>query len=115
MARPVEVIPQSMSLCSAACLLVRSEISRAPVVDTESRGVGALSASDIVRWIQEEARGAQDVPQPACPYQTKGRLLTGEEAVICILAEGNCPWRVTRPTTGGRHTSLCQLPRSYLE
>jgi CBS domain-containing protein len=80
------------------------------VVDAEGRCIGVLSASDIVRWAQEEVPGTQDVPLPACPYQAKGPLLTGEEAVICVLGEGNCPWQVTRPTTGGRHTSLCQLP-----
>jgi predicted transcriptional regulator len=85
MTRPVEVIPQSMSLRSAARLLVRAGISGAPVVDAEGRCVGVLSASDIVRWAQEAAPGAQEVPLPACPYQAEGPLLTGEEAVICIL------------------------------
>src|SRR5262249_14994424 len=51
-----------------------------------------------------------DVAIPACPYQVKGRLLTGEEAVICTLAEGKCPLQNVVPTTGGRHTALCLRP-----
>jgi hypothetical protein len=43
----------------------------------------------------------------ACPFQVKGRLLTGEEAVICKLAPGSCPFQDVRPTTGGRHTAVC--------
>jgi CBS domain-containing protein len=99
-----------MSLRSAARLFVRSRISGAPVVDAEGSCVGVLTASDFVRWTQDEVPSAEDLPLPACPYQQKGRLLTGEDAVICILAEGNCPWQKTRPGTGGRHTTLCQLP-----
>jgi hypothetical protein len=84
------------------------------VVDAEGRCVGVLSASDFLRWSEEEAPGAEEGPIPACPYQEKGRLLTGEEAVICTLAEGSCPWQTTRPTMGGRHTSNCRLPSGVL-
>jgi CBS domain-containing protein len=110
MTRPVEVIPQNMSLRSAARLLVRAQVSGAPVVDADGRCVGVLSASDFVRWTQEGALGADDSPPPACPYQEKGRLLTGEEGVLCVLSEGSCPWRVEQPSTGGRHAALCLLP-----
>ena len=111
MTQPVEVISQTMSLRSAARLLVRAKITGAPVVDAEGRCVGVLSASDFLRWTEEGAPGAEDSPNiPACPFLERGRLLTGEEAVICTLAEGSCPWQITRPTIGGRHTSICRLP-----
>ena len=85
------------------------------MVDAEGRCVGVLSASDFLRWTEEGALGAEDSPViPACPYQEKGRLLTGEEAVICTLAGGSCPWQTTRPTIGGRHTSICRLPSGVL-
>jgi CBS domain-containing protein len=99
-----------MSLRSAARLLVRAGISGAPVVDASGRCIGVLSASDFVRWTEEGALGAEDSPPAACPYQQKGRLLSGGEATICILAERSCPWQTSRPTTGGRHTTLCLLP-----
>jgi hypothetical protein len=47
---------------------------------------------------------------PACPYQVQGYLLTGEQAVICMLAEGYCPLQARRPTTAGRDTAVCLLP-----
>jgi CBS domain-containing protein len=114
MTQPVEVIPQGMSLRAAARLLVRAQITGAPVVDAEGRCVGVLSASDFLRWTQEGAPGVEDAPIPACPYQEKGQLLTGEEALICRLSDGGCPWQTTRPTTGGRHTAICRLPSGVL-
>jgi CBS domain-containing protein len=69
-----------------------------------------LSATDLIRWALGEARrGAEDVPPPACPYQVKGRLLTGADAVICTRARGSCPLQEVRPMAGGRHTAVCQL------
>ena len=55
------------------------------------------------------AGGPEDVPPPACPYQTRGRLLNGTDAVICTRATGSCPLQEVRPMTGGRHTSVCRL------
>jgi hypothetical protein len=52
----------------------------------------------------------EDDRPPACPYQVKGRLLSGADAVICTRAPGSCPLQELRPMTGGRHTALCQLP-----
>ena len=36
-------------------------------------------------------------------------MLTGEDAVICMLAQGSCPLQELRPMTGGRHTAVCLL------
>ena len=107
MSRDVITIPQEMSLRAAAHLFFQHQIGGAPVVDADGRCIGMLCATDFVHWAEEGAQGAEDVPLPACPYQVKGRLLTGEEAVICTLAEGSCPLQEMRPTTGGRHTAVC--------
>jgi CBS domain-containing protein len=112
MTRNVVQLPEDMPLREAARLLRQAQVSGAPVVDKQGRCVGVLSTADFLRWAEQEGRGAEKAPLPACPYQVKGRLLTGEEAVICILAEGNCPLQVMRPTTGGRHTALCTLSSS---
>jgi CBS domain-containing protein len=102
-------LPEEMPLRDAAHLLRQAQVSGAPVVDGQGRCVGVLSVAGFLRWTEEGGHGARKTPIPACPYQTKGRLLTGEEAVICTLAEGNCPLQVMRPLTGGRHTTLCTL------
>jgi CBS domain-containing protein len=114
MSRDVVTIPQEMSLREAAHLLSRNQISGAPVVDADGRCLGVLCATDFVRWAEEEGRGAEDGPISACSWQVKGRLPTGEEAVICTLAQGSCPLQVMRPTTDGRHTTLCLQPSGIL-
>jgi CBS domain-containing protein len=110
MTRNVITIPHEMSLRAAAKLLFENKISGAPVVDADGRCIGVLCGTDLVHWIEEGGQGAEDVPLPACPYQVKGRLLTGEQAMICTLAGGSCPLQDMRPTTGGRHTAVCLLP-----
>lgn len=114
MSRDVVTIPQGMSLRAAARLLFEHQISGAPVADASGRCIGILSATDFVRWAEEGGHGAEDVPLPACPFQVKGRLLTGEQAVICTLAEGRCHLQEMRPTTAGRHTAVCRLPSGVL-
>ena len=54
MSRDVVAIPQEMSLRAAAHVLAQSAISGAPVVDARGRCVGVLSATDFVRWIEED-------------------------------------------------------------
>jgi CBS domain-containing protein len=114
MTRTVVLLPEQMPLREAASLLRQAQVSGAPVVDEQGRCVGVLSAADFLRWAEQEGRGVAEVSLPACPYQVKGRLLTGEEAVICTLAEGHCPLQVMRSTTGGRHTALCTLTSAGL-
>ena len=111
MSRPVEVISQDMSLRSAAALLIKAHSSGAPVVDTDGRCVGVLSAVDFVRWTKEGAKGVDDGPVPPCLYQHFGQLLNGDEAMICRLSAGSCSWQKMQPTTGGRRTVICLLPK----
>lgn len=107
----VVTISQDMSLRAAAHLLFQKQIGGAPVVDSNGRCIGVLSANDFVQWAHEGGSGAEDVPLSACPFRTKGRLLTGQDAMICVLEEGSCRFQNVLPTTGGRHTSVCLLPR----
>jgi CBS domain-containing protein len=110
MNRDVVTISQDTPLRAAAELFFQRQLGEAAVVDADGRYVGMLSASDLIRWALEEARGgAEDVPPRACPFQVKGRLLTGEDAVICARAPGSCPLQEVRPMTGGRHTAVCRL------
>jgi CBS-domain-containing membrane protein len=109
MSRDVATISQDTPLRAAAELFFRRQVGEAAVVDADGRCVGMLSATDLLRWALQEARGPKDVPPPACPYQVKGRLLTGADAVICTLAEGSCPLQEPRAMTGGRHTAVCLL------
>jgi CBS domain-containing protein len=109
MRRNVVTISQDTSLPAAAELFCQQQIGEAAVVDTDGRCVGVLSATDLIRWTLQGSKGAEDVPSPACSYQVKGRLLSGEDAVICTRAPGSCPLQEWRATTGGRHTAVCLL------
>jgi CBS domain-containing protein len=114
MAREVVTIPRRASLRDAARLLRRADVSGGPVVDDEGRCVGMLTAADFLRWAEGGYPDAAPGLAQACSYQEKGRLLTGEEAVVCTLAEGSCPLQVMRPTTGGRHVAVCRQPTGVL-
>jgi CBS domain-containing protein len=114
MTREVVTIPRRTSLRDAARLLRRADVSGAPVVDDEGRCVGLLTAADFLRWAEDGCPDAASGLAHACSYQMKGRLLTGEEAIVCTLAEGSCPLQVMRPTTGGRHIAVCLRPTGVL-
>jgi CBS domain-containing protein len=109
MSRNVVTISQDTPLRAAAELLFQRRITEAAVVDADGRCVGMLSATDLIRWALQRAGGPEDDLPPACPYQVKGHLLTGSDAVICTLAEGNCPLQEMRPLMGGRHIAVCRL------
>ena len=50
----VVTIPQDMSLRGAARRLMEFQVSGAPVVDSEGRCVGVVSAGDFLRWACKE-------------------------------------------------------------
>jgi CBS domain-containing protein len=67
MSTTVVLISQEMPLQGAASLLSRNQISGAPVVDPEGRCVGVLSATDFVRWADQNALHATRVKcEPMC-------------------------------------------------
>jgi CBS domain-containing protein len=109
MRRDVVTISQDTPPRSAAELFFRRQVEEAAVVDADGLCVGMLSATDLLRWALQGAGGTEDVPPPACPYQVKGRLLTGADGVICTLAEGSCALQEMRPMTGGYRTAVCLL------
>jgi CBS domain-containing protein len=101
------VLSRQTPVREVARILHRARANGAPVVDEQGRCVGIVLPADILRWVDagcpETVMGALN----ACPYQVRGRLLTGEQADICMLAHGSCLFQAARPTTGGRHTELC--------
>ncbi len=110
MDRKLVVVPQQMSMREAAHLLHRAGASEAPVVDERGRCVGLLSSANILRWVEAGYPEAIIGPVLRCPYQVHGCLLTGQEALICVLAHGNCPFQAGVPTTGGAHADVCTRP-----
>lgn len=114
MSRKIFTIPHDLSLHAAAQVLFEHHVGGAPVVDGDGRCIGMLTATDFIHWVNDGAKGVDEAPLPACPYQVKGRLLSGEDAVICTLAEGSCPLQEMRPSTGGRHMAVCLQPHGIV-
>jgi CBS-domain-containing membrane protein len=107
MHRDMVVVPQQMLMREAANLLYRAAASEAPVVDEHGRCVGMLTPANVFRWIEAGCPEVVVGQALHCPYQVQGCLLTGHEAVICILAGGSCPSQKLQPTIGGGHTAIC--------
>jgi CBS domain-containing protein len=113
MSRDVVTIHPGMALRAAAHLLRHADISGVPVVDDQGRCVGMLSAVDFLRWTEEKPH-AERQPIHTCPYQTEGRLLGGQETVVCTLGPGRCLLQVMQPTEAGPHTPVCLMPHDVL-
>src|SRR5262249_44023192 len=59
MSRPVQVIHENMPLQTAAHLLSQARITGAPVVDSDGRCIGVLSATDFMHWAEKGGRAEQ--------------------------------------------------------
>lgn len=49
------VVPETASLAQAAAMMAFERLHRVPAVSVEGRVVGILTATDVVRWIAEQA------------------------------------------------------------
>jgi len=85
MSRELITIPRQMTLHGAAHRLAQSHVSGAPVIDEEGRCVGVLSATDLVRWLDE---GRPPVGHEAgtsgefhSPWQMQGQEAMPEDEV----------------------------------
>src|SRR5262249_51674612 len=103
----IVVVPRQMLVREAVCLFHGARGSEAPVVDEHGRCVGMLSPDDVIRWVEAGCPETVVGAVLTCRYEVRGRLLNGDEAVICTLADGSCPFQSVQPTTGGRHTDVC--------
>lgn len=82
MSAPVMTIPQDMSLREAAHLLHRSNISGAPVMDSEGKCLGVLSSTDFVSWAEEggETRKESEERTATTFIAPWGELISLDEA-----------------------------------
>ena len=71
MSRDVMTLPRGMSLPVADQVFAQSQISRAPVVDSDGRCMDEFSTVDLARWTQLEKWAAPCVP--GCVFARTGR------------------------------------------
>jgi CBS domain-containing membrane protein len=100
MTTPVMTIPKDMPLREAARLLARSDVSGAPVVDTDGRCLGVLSSHDFVIWAGAEGESTSfiapwgeiidvaDAPDDeVCHYMTKQPVTVAPTTPVGKLAQ----------------------------
>jgi CBS domain-containing protein len=88
MSTTVLAIPQAMSLTGAAHLLAQAGISGAPVVDTEGRCVGVISAHDFVSWAEKGQHAAKRSDHSTCAHsawQVIDIEMLPEDEVRCFM------------------------------
>ncbi len=106
MSRDVKTIDVGTPIRTAAVGLAGYDVRGVPVVDSSGRCVGAFSVSDVARWVG--GRVADRVPGPrTCAFQHADREPGGREAVLCLLAEGVCPFQRVRESDG---KAVCSEP-----
>ena len=78
----VVAVSQTMTLREAAERMSEAHVSGAPVVDSEGRCVGVLSASDFMRYIVSNPADVE-VPEPfVCAWQFDEATTRGSEMVM---------------------------------
>jgi len=110
MTAPVMTLPQDMSLREAARLLCRSNISGAPIVDTEGRCLGVLSSSDFVSWAGKggESEEKVEVTTFIAPW---GELINIEDSPDMEIRH----YMTARPVTVAATTPIGELAQKMVD
>jgi CBS domain-containing protein len=117
MAGDLVLLPEDMPLRHAGRLLLRNQISGAPVVDSQGRCVGVLSTFDFLRLAERRADPARPVGPPlpvTCSFQVKHRTADGRDVVLCTLAPGACPIQAHQTARDGEEMLVCSQPHCVL-
>jgi CBS domain-containing protein len=116
MSEDVVTIRQDTPLRDAAGSLSCAHISGAPVVDTDGRCIGVLSATDFIHWAEKQGSitvaASIELPR-TCAFWVKQRDAHGKEVTLCTLPPGACSMQVpVQPEEGKEGTILCREPYS---
>jgi CBS domain-containing protein len=115
MIREVVTIPADLPLRKAAQLLSRTQISGAPVVDSQGKCVGVLSATDFLCWAEKQGGitlcASSQLPR-TCSFWVRQRDALGREVTLCTLAPGSCSLQVAHKTEESKELLACREPHS---
>jgi CBS domain-containing protein len=111
MSRGVRTVRADARLANAARDLARECLRGAPVIDESGRCVGALSVSDLARWAAARADPGPPLPR-SCSFQAVDREPGGRETVLCLLAEGACPFQRAGEMGNGKPATVCIEPHA---
>ena len=115
MIRDVVTIPADLPLQEAARLLSRTQISGAPVVDSQGKCVGVLSATDFLRWSERQGGitlcASCELPR-TCSFWVRQRDALGREVTLCTLPPGSCSLQVAQKTEENKELLVCREPHT---
>lgn len=108
MSRTVIAVPREMSLCGAARLLSRAQVTGAPVVDGAGVCIGVISATDFLNWAERD--------RPTGPNKERGCVCASWQIVEPDkLPEDQVENYMTRdPVTAKASTSIVELARMMI-
>lgn len=108
MSHDVIRIPSRMTLRNAARLLLRAQVTGAPVIDDWDRCVGVLSSTDFMRWVEK----GQMPPSPSLsPYCSEWEV----ESLDQIPNDAVSLHMTTDPVMVGPDTSITEVARAMLD
>ena len=110
MSTPVTSIPQDMLLRDAGHLLMKSNISGAPVVDAEGNCVGILSSSDFVGWA-ETGGEMEDKSKAASFIAPWGEIINLDACEGCVVSR----FMTRGPVTVTRKTSIGEIAQKMID
>jgi CBS domain-containing protein len=117
MAADVMRLPEQMALRDAARLLLRNQVSGAPVVDSLGRCVGVLSSIDVLR-LAKGRDGPEQATTPAlplaCSFRKRDRDDDLRELHACTLPLGVCPIQRLHRDSHGTEMIVCSQPHFVL-
>jgi CBS-domain-containing membrane protein len=111
MTENVVTVPQGMSLQGAAHRLSQAGVSGAPVVDTEGRCVGVLSATDFVAWAEKGERASKRDGGHVCCAYSAWQILEHENLPIDEVTR----YMTADPVTVPPGMPIGQLARMMLD
>jgi CBS domain-containing protein len=110
MSAPVTSIPHDMLLRDAGHLLMKSNISGAPVVDAEGNCVGILSSSDFVGWA--EAGGEMEDKSKAVSFIAPwGEIINLDACEGCVVSR----FMTRGPVTVTPATSIGEIAQKMID
>jgi CBS domain-containing protein len=110
-------LSETMSLREAAGLLLKNQISGAPVVDAHGTCIGVLTALDFLHLTEKyaDSRALPSPPLPvSCSFQIKHRTSVGQEITLCTLPPGVCPIQAKHQEHGSEPLLVCSQPHCVL-
>jgi CBS domain-containing protein len=110
-------VTEETSLRKVVRLLMRHQISGAPVVESGGTCVGVISTTDILRWVWErnDTRTPKTTLRPfSCGFQIKQRTSNGADRILCTMQSDVCSLQRKERGPDDKEQRICSQLHSVL-